>query len=536
MTASGIGTWPLIRVLVKLRHRLTFATMGSGSRVLYIVLGAATAVAALLIGGYVATRRGNPLAADLLALIGLVSTIGWTVGATALGSSQYSLDPRKLLTLPIDDRQLMLGFLVSSTLTLPSAATMILALAALGHTPSFTGALLLFPAAVLQWLISLLLGRTIVAGLDRLLGGRRSRDIAVFLTAFAGITFGVAVQLFTFVPSIIDAMTDVRRIARWLPWGWTGETMALVVEGEMSLAFGWLLLSTALAGGCFGLWSRLTMRSLQVRPDNPPAKRGGSILVGPLTFLPGSLSRSPTVAVWSRALRQLRRDVRELVELAALLPLALLSAIPTLGALQGGSENVVLFCGAAGGSAAIVTMNLFGADGRNFGVDLLVAPNLSAVVWGKALSRITVIIIPVMLLVTGAAVVTGSWSRWVLGIGIAVATGTVGVAAGLQVSVRAPIPLPDTAAITGFNTEPGAVGTLPARFGFLILAGFFGAVVILVVFGLSLLNLTASYAGALTMAAIGIGVLTLSARSVTQKLNRQGPEFLATLSRKTRSS
>ena len=190
------------------------------------------------------------------------------------------------------------------------------------------------------------------------------------------------------------------------------------------------------------LWRRLMLQILTTRPA---ASEATSIDGGLVPRILQPLGRSPVVAAASRSLRQLRRDPREFLEMVAFLPLVFITALPAVEAIRDGEPAVVLSTAGIGVGLGMTTLNMFGADGRSFGVDALALGDITPVIFGKAISRILVGLPLVLLAAIVLAAITNGWAFLLPGISIAITAMLAMAAVGMYVSVRFAFPLPEKA-------------------------------------------------------------------------------------------
>jgi hypothetical protein len=159
-----------------------------------------------------------------------------------------------------------------------------------------------------------------------------------------------------------------------------------------------------------------------------------------------------TAAVWAKSARSIRRDAREWTEIAAFLPLILAFALPTITQLQEREPRMVLlpFLAAVSG-ATMVSTNLFGADGPRFTADAIPGEDFRPVLIGKLMPRLLLVAAVVVAGTLVLAWVMNGWAYVPVTLLLVVQSMLLGAGAGIFVSIRSPIALPEK--LGGFNAS-----------------------------------------------------------------------------------
>ncbi|CAM5632161.1 hypothetical protein SALBM135S_05378 [Streptomyces alboniger] len=163
--------------------------------------------------------RGDPHAATVCVLLVGVLALGWAVMPLFFPSGDETLDPTRLVMLPLRPRPLVRALLVASLVGIGPLFTLCLAAGAaiaLAHGPAAAVAGVL--ATALTLLLCVAVARSVAAANIRLLTSRRGRDLAVL----SGLVIAVGAQVVNFGAqrlgtsglSTLDPAADV---VRWIP-------------------------------------------------------------------------------------------------------------------------------------------------------------------------------------------------------------------------------------------------------------------------------------------------------------------------------
>ncbi len=456
--------WSVARSLAGLKFRLI---RHSPQALIGMILG--SALGGLLgfgaISGVLALR-GYEGRGAALAVAGAAGLIIWLIGPIVLGGGELILDLKVLALYPFDLRTLLGGLLLAAFVGVPFAVTCAVALSTVTHGQDPVAAAVLAWAA-LQFAVTAVVAGRVSVGLVGLLTTSRFRSIAGAITVLFAISFGVIAQAAPFAARLftIERLESARSVVRWLPIGWTPEAAAQASLGHHVTAVGFALLGLTVPAGLLAVWRWIVIRLLagrgaQTKPR--PAKP----LVGPMAdrFL------SPTTAAaWAKSVRAIRRDPREWTEIAAFLPLVLAFTLPNLIELQNGDPRLVLasFVAAASG-ATMVSTNLFGADGPRFTADAIPGTDMWSVLVGKLLARLPLVGAVVIVGTTALAWLLDGWRYLPVSLVLQVQSLLIGAIAGLFVTIRAPVPLPDK--VGGLNTNSAGCITPLFQVGALIVA------------------------------------------------------------------
>lgn len=524
-----LTTAELTSILVRVKARLAFGAQDRKTALLHGI-GVVIGVIGVLGGIVFIVQTGS--AEDTATQIMLVFTamsLSWAIFSIAVGSGEAVLDPGKFAIFPVSSRQLTIAFLAAAFVGVLAPGTAIVTVTSAVHAPSVAAAAIIVIGAVCVTLVCVLSGRLGLALMSSLVRRRGAREFAAVIAGMIGVVGGLVPQ---FAISLGAEVTLERRelareIVRWLPWGWGPEGVAAAIEGRLVRAVLLVGLSAVLAVVLGELWRRLMLQILTTRPA---ASEATSIDGGLVPRILQPLGRSPVVAAASRSLRQLRRDPREFLEMVAFLPLVFITALPAVEAIRDGEPAVVLSTAGIGVGLGMTTLNMFGADGRSFGVDALALGDITPVIFGKAISRILVGLPLVLLAAVVLAAITNGWAFLLPGISIAITAMLAMAAVGMYVSVRFAFPLPEKAGAAGASNAGGcAVGIIR---GVSIAVALVVAAVGTVPVGLisALISPILGTLAGLVSLVYGFGVFWFLGRRAGKRATEGTPELYQTLS------
>ena len=336
-----------------------------GRRAAYVASAVVTLLfAALQLIGLIALR-GNEHAGSLVVLLVAVLAAGWAVMPLFFPGGDETLDPTRLVMLPLRPRPLVRALLAASlvgigplfTLCLLVGSAVAVAHGAVAYVVAVVG-------VVLALLVCVALARAVAAANIRLLTSRKGRDLAVL----SGLVIAIGAQLVNFGAqrlgsSGLEQLDPVGDVLRWVPPASAIGAADAASSGSYGVAVAQLVLSAGALVALLGLWSR-HMTRLMVSPDGstlqsatePAARERAS--TGLARLLPGG--RTGTVV--ERSLRYIWRDPK--TKAAWVTSLAIGLIVPVFNALQG-TGSIYFACFAAG-MLGIQMYNQFGQDTSAF--------------------------------------------------------------------------------------------------------------------------------------------------------------------------
>ncbi|MFE2564628.1 transporter [Streptomyces mirabilis] len=489
--------------------------------------------AALQLLGLIALR-GNAHAASVTVLLIAVMALGWAVMPLFFPSGDETLDPTRLVMLPLRPHPLVRALLVSSLVGIGPLFTLCLLVGSVISVAHGTAAYVTGVVAVpLALLVCVALARAVAAANIRLLSSRKGRDLAVL----SGLVIAIGAQLVNFGAQRLGSAGGLSRldpaadVLRWVPPGSAIGAVDSMSRGSYGVGVAQLVLSVAALVGLLALWSRHLTR-LMTSPDGSTLQAGESaarerVPTGGLRRL---LPSGRTGTVMERSLRYVWRDPK--TKAAWVTSLAIGLIVPVFNALQG-TGSIYFACFAAG-MLGIQMYNQFGQDTSAFWmVAMTIASPHDAYVElrGRALALL-VITLPYATLVTVlTTAMLDDWSKLPEVLGLSFALLGAMLATGAWSSARFPYSIPQE----GYkNVAPGQAGLAwIAIFGGMVSAALLTAPVIALTIWL---NVTADgdrWSWLLLPLGAGYGALitAFGLRMAAPRTARRLPEILAAVSK-----
>ncbi|MFG3021832.1 transporter [Streptomyces sp. NPDC048254] len=498
----------------------------------------ASAVLALLFGAVqllgLIVLRGHAHA-DAVAVLGsAVLALGWAVMPLFFPSGDETLDPTRLVMLPLRPRPLVRALLAASLVGIgPLFSLLLLVGCAVSVAHGAAGYGVAVVAVALALLVCVALARAVAAANVRLLSSRKGRDLAVL----SGLVIAIGAQLVNFGARSLGAaglgeLAPVADVVRWLPPASAIGAVHSASEGSYGTAAAQLGLSVAALALLIGAWAR-TLTRLMTSPDGSTLQAPDSAVRSRASDGAGLgrlLPAGRTGTVMARSLRYVWRDPK--TKAAWVTSLAIGLIVPVFNALQG-TGSIYFACFAAG-MLGIQMYNQFGQDTSAFWmIAMTVSSPRDAYVElrGRALALL-VITLPYATLVTVlTTAMLGDWPRLPEVLGLSFALLGAMLATGAWTSARFPYSIPQEG---HKNVAPGQAGLAwIAIFGGMVSAALLCAPVIALTIALNvsagggewtwvLLPVGAAYGAAITWA----GLRLAAPRTATSL-----PEILAAVSK-----
>lgn len=514
----------------------------SGRRAAYIasvVLTLLFAAAQLL--GLIALR-GHPYANTVVLVLMAILALGWAVMPLFFPSGDETLDPTRLVMLPLRPQPLVRALLTASLVGIGPLFTLCLvagSVIAVGHG---TASLVLgVPAAALTLLVCVALARTVAAANIRLLSSRKGRDLAVL----SGLVIAVGFQVVNFGAQAIGASGGLSRldpvvtVLRWIPPASALGSVDSVSRGSYGAGAAQFALCAVALVLLLRSW-RNSLTQLMTAPDGSTlgaaegaARKNAGSGVSGLTRLADALSFGPdaprTSTVLERSLRYVWRDPKTKAAWVTSLAIGLL--VPVFNALQ--NTGTIYFACFAAGMLGIQMYNQFGQDTSAFWmITLTISTTRDAYVELRARAlALLVITLPYATFVTVlTAALLGDWESLPEALGLSFALLGAMLATGAWSSARFPYSIPQE----GYkNVAPGQAGLAwISIFGGMVAAALLCAPVLV---GTILLHTSGAHEllwlvlplGTLYGALIALGGLRMAAPRTASRL----PEILAAVSK-----
>ncbi|MFG2315923.1 transporter [Streptomyces tendae] len=452
---SGASITPVF-VRLKLSLLRNGLRQSGGRRAAYLAsLVVVLLFAALQLIGLIALR-GYAHADSLVVLLAAVLALGWAVMPLFFPGGDETLDPTRLVMLPLRPGPLVRALLTSSLVgigplfTLCVFAGSVVAVAH-GGAAYAVGAV----GAVLALLVCVTLARAVAAANVRLLTSRKGRDLAVL----SGLVVAVGAQLVNFGAqrlgsSGLGELDPVADVVRWVPPASAVGAMDAASDGSYGVALAQLALTAAALGLLLRVWARHLTR-LMTTPDGSTLQGDAKAVrergpAGPARWLPAGR----TGTTMERTLRYVWRDPK--TKAAWVTSLAIGLIVPVFNAWQG-TGSVYFACFAAG-MLGIQMYNQFGQDTSAFWmVAMTISSTRDAYVELRARAlALLLITLPYATLVTVlTTAMLDDWRTLPEALGLSFALLGAMLATGAWTSARFPYSIPQE----GYkNVAPGQVG------------------------------------------------------------------------------
>lgn len=428
-----------------------------GRRVAYIASAVATLLFAALQFLGLITLRGNEHAVSVVVLLVAVLALGWAVMPLFFPGGDETLDPTRLVMLPLRPRPLVRALLAASlvgigplfTLCLLAGSAIAVAHGGLAYVVGVVG-------VVLALLVCVALARAVAAANIRLLTSRKGRDLAVL----SGLVIAVGAQVVNFGAqrlgsSGLGELDPAAEVLKWVPPASAIGAVKSVSEGSYGVAVLQLALSAGALAGLIVVWARHLTRlmtapdgsTLQAAGDSAPRERTS-------TGLGRLLPAGRTGTVVERSLRYVWRDPK--TKAAWVTSLAIGLIVPVFNALQG-TGSIYFACFAAG-MLGIQMYNQFGQDTSAFWmVALTISSTRDAYVElrGRALALLLITLPYATFVTVLTTALLGDWARLPEALGLSFALLGAMLATGAWASARFPYSIPQE----GYkNVAPGQAG------------------------------------------------------------------------------
>ncbi|MYW76593.1 ABC-2 type transport system permease protein [Streptomyces sp. LaPpAH-199] len=480
-TAPVAPTTGLTPVFVRLKLALlrNGLRQSSGRRAAFIV---SLVLTLLLAAGQVlglVLLRGNEHAGTVVVLLTGVVALGWAVLPLFFPSGDDTLDPTRLVMLPLRPRPLIRALLVSSMIGIGPLFTLCLAVGsvlALAHGAA--GVLFAVVAVPLTMLLCVALSRAVATANVRLLNSRKGRDLAVL----SGLVIAVGIQFVNFGAQRLgqagglSTLDPAAAVVRWLPGASAVASVDAASDGAYAVAAAQLLISVAALVALMWMWQGSLVK-LMTAPDGSTLAaaepdRTGSGRRGLSALLP----EGRTATVMQRSLRYVVRDPK--TKAAWVTALAVGAIVPLLNAVQG-TGSVYFACFAAG-MLGMQMYNQFGQDTSAFWmVALTISSPRDAYVELRARAYVLLLLtLPFTLVVCAVtAAVLGDWRSLPGALGLSFALLGSMLATGAVASALFPYSIPQEGAFK--NVVPGQGGLAwISIFGGMVAAGLLASPVI----------------------------------------------------------
>jgi ABC-2 type transport system permease protein len=457
----------VVRIFARLKLRLIRNGLRTPQYALLFTLGASAAGVLALLGFiFLSSVRNDPIASDAVIVTFSAITVMWIVVPLLGFGTDETLDPQRLVLLPLTRGQLLCGLLTAALVGIaPVAVAFALTGAVIAVASGALSVLLIAASIVLTILFCVVASRVLIGVLAPLLRSRRGRDVMVMTVLLAAFV-SQAFRLFAARGGTHDARKAFAQIAdhvKYTPFGWGGLSATEAGAGHIAAALIALAGMTALIAGLLWAWSNTIPRAMTASDISAPEaakkpKRRTALYPRWMPILP----HNRMGATAAKELRYYLRDPRRRGPLVAALIVPALFLFESMRDAHVRPAASTMLALVTLLPASGLTLNQFGMDGAALWANVVAGSDPRADLTGKNLATALFVVPLIGLPAIATASVTGGWAY--LPVTFGVAPGALGVilAIGDLVSVRAPYALPDRKNPLAANPGQGCVGGLAA--------------------------------------------------------------------------
>lgn len=452
-TAARTSGVARVRVLVRLRFAVMWNTLRRHPMQLVgAIVGGLYALgllAALVIALVGLSFAPTELARTALVLGGSVVLLGWMVGPIVTSGMDRTLDPARLVGIPISPNLQLTGIAAASLLGIPGLVTLLVSLTSavvwLRSPGAFVVALLLAPVGAIT---AVLACQLVITALSRLSASRRFREVMGGLLILVLVLLGpIFTGIGAGVATLAERLPAVAAGFGWTPLGAVWAVPAGIAEGHWLQAAAQALIALATPVVLGLAWRRLFLSNLGT-------SAGGSRATGRAGA--GWFARFPATprgAVAARALTYWLRDPRYLQSLIVVLVMPVV-----FGFVSATTGAPILLPGSTVLVAVLISLSTFADisyDGTAFSAHVLrgvrgIDDRLGRI-WANAIVGVPMILL--VALVTTAIVGRFDQLPTLLGLVAAVTLGGFGVASVCSALFVMPVP---ASGENPFASKPGA--------------------------------------------------------------------------------
>lgn len=406
-----------------------------------------------------ALLRGNAHAGAVVVLLAAVMALCWTFVPLFFPTGDETLDPSRLVMLPLRPRPLVRALLASSLVGIGPLFTLCLAIGSvIALARGAAGVVAAVLAVPLLLIGCVALARAVATANVRLLTSRKGRDLALL----SGLLIAIGAQAANFAAQRLfqtgglERLEPAEAVVRWLPPATAVGMVDSASEGSYGIAAAQLVITVAALGLLLWFWER-SLTKLMVTPDGSTIaaakdKKNKTSVSGEAGGVWSLLPDDRTGAAVQRVLRYMVRDPKTKAAWVSALAMGLI--LPVANAVQGGG-SVYLACFASG-MLGLQMYNQFGQDTSAFWmVAQTIASTRDAYVELRARAlALLLVTVPFTVLVTAiTAGVVGNWSGLAGALGLALSLLGSMLCTGALASARMPYSIPTDGAFK--NVVPG---------------------------------------------------------------------------------
>jgi ABC-2 type transport system permease protein len=483
--------------------------------------------------------RGNEHAAAVVVPLAALVALGWAVMPLFFPGGDETLDPTRLVMLPLRARQLMPALLIASLVGIGPLFTVLIGLGAvLALAHGVVGPVAAALALPLFVLVCVALARAVAAVNVRLLSSRRGRDLALL----SGLVIAVGVQLLNLgVQRLgesggLSALQPAADVLAWVPPASAVAAVQSAGEGAYGIAVAQVALCGAALAALLWWWYR-SLERLMTSPDastvqavTAPERAGGHAGGKGGKGLAGLLPQGRTGAVMLRVLRYAWRDPKTKVGWASALGVGAL--LPAVFAAQG-NGSAYNACWVAG----LLGLQMYNQFGQDHSAFWLVASTISSPrdayveLRGRMLAVALIAVPYVAAVVVACSAFLGEWRMIPEVLGLALGLLGVLMATGVFTSYRFPYSIPQDNGYKNVAPGQGSLAYLSIFGGAVIGALLCGPLIALTIW----LHLSGGHAWLWVLLPVGLlygsSAPALALRGAAPRVAARLPEILTAVSR-----
>ena len=365
-------------------------------------------LAVMLRGEFDAVERHRILVLGIAMVV-----FGWWFGPLISGGVDETIDPARLVLLPLTRSQIRRGQIAAGYVGQAPSVVLVWMLGLIvGLSTSLVSLALVSLCVVVVLLASLAGSRALATSLARLSRTRQGGDFAALVAVVGGAATFAAFQLVRFVDSSV--LDRAAGIVRWSPPGMVGEALEFASLGQIVPTLWRCAVLAAVFVVCAWWWSRQLDRLL-VEPSRIAGARREIGSTGGLAIFSGVRRFLPQTADGAVVARELIYLVRSPGRRAALMAGTILGLVYIgLFGVQGygSSPSAVLFAPVAMLFSLQFASNQLGVDPGCFWLEVATGPPPAARWWGRQMLGVLAAAVPVVIAAVALAVWTGGWLQF----------------------------------------------------------------------------------------------------------------------------
>ena len=468
--------WRLFRNGMRRTTKTPFAAFGFAMSVLGSVVGAA--------GGFwlfsSLRNQEDPAQVHRVMVLGAALVVfGWWIGPLVSGGVDETVDPARLVLLPLTRTQIRRGQVVAGLIGMAPMAMIIWMIGiVVGMARSATSALVVVPAVLLILLGGLVGSRALATSLARLSRSRRGGDVAGILAAVGGAGVFAVLQLARFVkPAALDPLVSV---LRWTPPGMVGDAIEASARGAVIEP---LLRLLPLAGAIVaaGWWWTRQLDFLltdTARRSSADRGHGADSSLAIFSGLRRRLPHTPAGAARAKEVVYLRRSPGRRTALFSGTALGVVYVVVFVGGLgDRAQQSFVLAAPVAMLFSLQYASNQFGVDPTSFWMEVVTGAPPFARIIGRQLLAVVTLSVPVVFAAVITAAWTGGWVEFAATLAATACSLPSIVGVGSMASPSWAVPIPDSGNPFSNRQTLGGNGCMAGLVGFIFMLLVAGMIV-----------------------------------------------------------